>query len=361
MITTIYNILNPVTDLRSDIQWVDGEVVDTPDSGAAKKGFELDGGDYWLLPSIYDADAHMSMEPLGLYASDFHRALAGGVTHMNVSVPWHMTRQYGTEALVTELCRSNFPSITPIMLVFPDENSEDFPLWLGENRQVFQTLMPPVCKLYTMDPNFDRNLEALLKAELLPLIWCETDDALEELLNRVKEPVYIRHTISGNMASTVRSNHGNIIQTSPHMLLKLANKKRDGLTVMPTPPDEEERASLINSLINDVDIIASDHVAPQFGDPIGPGLQSQQHFLPALLTLSEQYDLPLEKIFEKVTTSPSRVYGVNPEKGLLVVDPDHQEKVSVWPNQESDRAPFEGQSLKGRVLAVIVNKKVTLI
>jgi dihydroorotase-like cyclic amidohydrolase len=152
------------------------------------------------------------------------------------------------------------------------------------------------------------------------------------------------------------------VQTSPHFLLQTPESKRESLTVLPPPTSPEQKRSLAEVFLDQVDFIASDHVGPPFmGPPTSPGLQTQQQFLSALLTLSEQNGWPLARLLPKATTAAAAVFGVAPPNGFILVDPTHAEAVSRWPGQAPDRAPFEGLTLKGRVLALAAAERVELV
>lgn len=359
--TTLHDVFDPLTQTRRSVQWRGRRLMSDAGGLESDGGRDIDGSEYWILPAVYDADAHMPMVPFGVRCSDTHRAVAGGVARMNVALPWHLARHMAFQDLVDELTRFNLPEIIPLLAVYPNDESKEFPSWLDKHKRMMLELLPSVCKLYSMDPHFERNVDAVLNAGLTPMIWNEDEAALTNLLDRVTEPMYLRHAISANMIEIMRSNPGHKIQTSPHFMLKLAAGKRDSLTVLPTPPAEEARKSLVDAFLDEVDVVASDHVAPQIGAPTGPGLQTQQHFLPALLTLCEQNDWPLDQVLTKATDAPSEVFGASGNAAFAVVDPNYREQVTRWPRQGDDRAPYEGLALKSRVLLVGAGESLRLV
>ena len=90
--TTIYDVLDPISAERKSIRWQGNQLVDVAPTLSAVAGREIDGSSFWILPALYDADAHMPHVPFGVRLSDLHRALAGGVAHMNVALPWQLAR-----------------------------------------------------------------------------------------------------------------------------------------------------------------------------------------------------------------------------------------------------------------------------
>ena len=121
------------------------------------------------------------------------------------------------------------------------------------------------------------------------------------------------------------------------------------MTVLPTPPSDSDRHSLTLAFLEHIDVIASDHVAPAVGEPTGPGLQTQQHFLSALLTLCEQNDWPLDQVFDKATKSPARIFNVDEPDGFLLVDPTDNREVQTWPRQARQNTTFELETQKWRL------------
>ena len=359
--TTVYDVLDPISAERRSLRWQGGRLVEVASSLRADGGREIDGSGWWILPALYDADAHMPHVPFGVRVSDLHRALAGGVAQMNVALPWQLARGKELKPLVADTTRSKLPRLIPLLAVMPSEDSGGFADWLPTHVDELTTVMPGIVKLYSMDPNFEANLEAVLKADLTPMVWNDTEEALAKLTAHVKGPMHLRHATSAGMVSLMQRAANATLQTSPHFLLSLAPGRRGGLSVLPTPPSDRDRHSLTDAFLEQVDVIASDHVAPQIGDPTGPGLQTQQHFLSALLTLCEQNDWPLDRVFDKATKTPARIFDVETPDGFVLVEPNEIRPVEAWPRQGADRAPFLGLDLKGRVLVVALDGMVELV
>lgn len=362
LFTTVHDVLDPLTGLRHSLRWPAGGALLRADAWPKGQGRDIDGSHLWVLPALYDADAHLPMVPFGVRQSDLYRAMAGGIGQMNVALPWQQARLFTLRELVNDSA-GFFPAIVPVLSVSPNEDSRDFSQWLKQHADEVKECLPSVCKLYSYDPHFERNLEAVWQAGLKAVVWNSTDEALERLVaNASGRPLHLRHAVSAGMIAVMRRARQATLQSSPHFLLPLGEGKRESLTVLPPPRAPEDIQSLADSVLDQVDLLSSDHGAPhQSGVSVGPGLQTQQHFLPVLLTLCERYSWPLESILAKVTRAPAKIFGTRVPQGVLLVDPDYRETVAPWPNQASDRAPYEGLELTGRVLAISNDRQVLLV
>ncbi len=361
MKTTVHNVLDPLTGTRHAIRWAFGAPYAVAPDFPKGEGRDIDGSGLWLLPALFDADAHMPFIPFGIRHSDIQRALAGGIARMNLALPWQLARDFALADLAAELGRVALPKIIPLLSVSPDADSAGFPDWLRANVAELVKFTPPICKLYSDDPNLVANLEAIWEVGLKPMVWCWTWEALTALVERAGDrPIHHRHATSAAMAALMGKGGQATLQTSPHFLL-LADGKREALTVLPPPPPEDQAASLATIFLDDIDIIVTDHNAPPpSGVPTGPGLQTQQHFLQTLLTLADSQDWPLDRVLAKATSAPAAVFGTAAPEGFLLVDPCSS-PAELWPGQAPDRAPWEGLPLKGRVLAIGVGDQVELL
>lgn len=357
-VTALHDLLDPLRGERRDIVWTGDMVLE--DANAQLADRHIDASRWWLLPPIFDADAHMPFVATGLRSYDLYAALWGGVSHMVVSLPYHQIREHDLRFLVAELTRTRLPAITPVMSVYPTEESAGFPEWLRSNIEAIGEMLSPVCKLQTPDPNFRRNLEAVWDAGLTPAVFACTPAEFDELMAVAHAPLHVRHASSAAMVDAVHATPGLTIQTSPHLALPLAPGRRQQLAVLPTPPADEDREGLL-AVLAKVDLIGSDHVSPPIGEPTGPGLQTQQHFAPALLTLAERTGIPLGDLWAKVTTDSARVFGIRPAPGFLVIDPTSRETVRRWPRQREDRAPYLDSELLGRTIAVAAAGRIALV
>jgi hypothetical protein len=357
-VTAFHDLLDPRSGERCDVVSQGGLVLE--DAVGVRAGRHIDASGWWLLPAIFDADAHMPFVPAGLRSYDLYAALWGGVAHMVIALPFQLVRGHDLRLLVTELTRTRLPEITPVISVLPTEDSAGFPAWLQENSAAVHDLLAKICKLYTPDPNFRANLDAVWEAGLTPAVFAYTPREFEELMAVAHAPLHVRHATSAAMVDAVHAKPGLTVQTSPHMLLPLAPGRREQLAVLPAPPADDDRESLLAAVAK-IDLIASDHVSPPLGEPTGPGLQTQQHFAPALLTLAQRTGIPLGRLWEKVTAGPARVFGVRPAPGFVVVDPAARETVRRWPRQREDRAPYLGSELAGRTIAVASGGRIVMV
>jgi hypothetical protein len=361
MITTVHDLLDPLTGQRRSVQFAGSQLrAPGPDTSPAN-GRDIDGSSWWILPALYDADAHMPLLQAGLRRYDLTAALFGGVHHFNVALPWQLIRSRSLGSILTETAGTSLPRITLQLSVSPAADSAGFADWLAGHRSEVRELLAPVCKLHTVDPHFERNIEAVWTTGLKPAVFCYTWPDLLALVDRAHAPLHFRHATSAAMIDAIRAVPGATLQTSPHMLLPLAIGRRDALSVLPKPPADADRESLARRIVTDVDVIASDHVSPALGPQTGPGLQTQQHFISALLTACALYGWEIADIWPKVTTAPAEVFGIQPADGFVVVDPEAAITANRWPRQADDRAPYLGLELRGRVIAVGSAQMVELV
>jgi hypothetical protein len=359
--TTVHDVLNPLTGARQSLRW-QGAGAATANAWPQGAGRDIDGTHLWLLPALYDADAHMPLVQLGFRHADMQCALAGGVAQMNVAIPWQLIRNLDIKSLAADIALTILPRLIPLLSVSPDDDSRDFPLWLRANREAYAEVFPNLCKLYSTDPNLERNIEALWEAGLKPMIWNASDDDLAKVVARAGDrPIHLRHATSSAMVAVMRGATNATLQTSPHFLLPLAPGKAETLNVLPPLPPQSVSRTLADVFIQNIDMIVTDHNAPPVSGPSGPGLQSQQHFLATVLTLAETFNWPLQTILQKATAAPAAIFGIAAPAQSLLVDPTHYETIETWPNQGPERAPFENLVLKGKVLAILSASQVALV
>ncbi|GAA1694440.1 hypothetical protein MMUR_28800 [Mycolicibacterium murale] len=350
--TIIRDVLNPLTGERADYTVSRELRADPANAERSAWSREVDGAQWWALPAAVDGDAHMPFVPVGLRAYDLFAALHGGVHHMVVALPFQLVRDKALATVVTEMTSTVLPAITPVLSVSPSADSAGFVEWIKANIDTVRALLPSVCKVYTGDPNFRANLDAVWESGLTPAVFAFTPDDFDQLMGFAHGPLHIRHITSAPMLERVRAVPGATAQTSPHMLLELASDRTDSLTVLPSPPGAAERESLVE-VFADIDVLASDHVSPPLGAPTGPGLQTQQHFLPAVLTCVQRYGWDLETVWSKLTSGPRAVFGLPERNATTIVDPTVQDLAVLWPRQRDDRAPYAGMELQTKVVAVI--------
>jgi dihydroorotase-like cyclic amidohydrolase len=359
---TFHDLLDPFTGDRTSLRLDGGAFVDRAETLPGSQGVDLDASSLWVLPALYDADAHFPVETLGLRAGDIYASLVGGVVDVNIALQWQAIKDVDLGQLVADLSTSRLPRITPILSVHSDLVSDGFGDWLATHADMVKAVMPPVCKLYSYSANFWSDLDSVFAAGLLPIIYCRDLEAVEGVVKRSPGPVHFRHAISGQLVSAMSKLPGATLQTSPHFLLPIEAAHRSQLHVLPPVADDDVRLSLADVFLDQIDLLVSDHNAPPFGAPDGPGLQVEQSFLSSILTAATQYEWPLERVWAKATTAPAARYGIDRGAPLVVVDPGFTQETGLWPpRQTSDRAPYLGSVLQGRVIAVGSDRAATLV
>ena len=136
-----------------------------------------------------------------------------------------------------------------------------------------------------------------------------------------------------------------------------------------TPADRQAlRTALSEGLI---DTIGSDHAPHLLSEKDAPytkapsGLPSIQQTLPALLTIAQQEEIPLEKIASVFSEKAAEIYKLNRGKiqagwqaDLVVFD--YGKEFTVKAEDQKSKcgwSPYEGQTLKGVIEAVYINGK----
>lgn len=348
MQTLLREVLDPLSGDRHDVAVCHGfRAADR----AERRQLELDGRGWWLLPGLYDPDAHMPLLLTGPRQYDLFAALHGGVVHTSVALPFQLLRSAPFSDITEEMDRVTLPRLSPVLSVLPDDESREFAPWLGRHSEELSAHVR-VCKLYSADSHFRNNLDAVWQAGLTPAVYCSTLDDLEHLLGYAQAPLHFRHATSADAVKAMRTIEGATIQTSPHFLLPIDAEWSEGLTVLPRPPGNPQRSSLAAIVMEEVDILGSDHVSPAPSPPGGPGLQTQHHFLQALLAATRLYDWGLRDVLSKVADPAAKVMGTALDNSFLVVDPVAPQTVDRFPQQTPDRAPYIGLDLRGRVIAI---------
>ncbi|AQT80331.1 hypothetical protein B1R94_15235 [Mycolicibacterium litorale] len=339
------DVLDPLSATRSDLTF---DV-----AGPVGGDSVIDGSSLWSLPGLYDADAHLPLQQYGIRESDRWRALAGGVTSMNSALPWQVVEHFELDRLTAAFAATASPRILPILTIADEPSSDGFAAWLDKFGDQIRTTWMPVIKLYSNDPNFWPNLEAIWAAGCRAAIYFYDRPAYEKVL-AAAGPVHFRHVISKAMADEIGARADSTSQTSPHFLVDLPVNRPAELHVLPPVPGGAARLSLLDAVADSVDVIASDHNAPVAGNT-GPGLEIQQHLLPALLTLAENGVLDLATAVEKATTAAAGVFAPAAplSQARIVVDPRSGGPVGLWPGQEARRAAFLGVPLSGTTVAVL--------
>jgi hypothetical protein len=358
---TFHDLLDPFSGDRTSIRIENGHLADRAEHLDGSGGTHIAGEDLWILPALYDADAHLPVEVLGLRASDIYASLVGGVVQVNVALQYQAIKDLDLATLVGDLVQPQVPRIIPILSVHSDLPNDGFGAWLTSHADTVKALLPPVCKLYSYSANFWDNLDSVFSVGLLPVVYCQTLDEIASVVERSPGPVHFRHAISDQLVAAMKKLPGATLQTSPHFLAPVDPAHRGELHVLPPVAEDDVRLSLAEVFIDEIDLLVSDHNAPPLGHPDGPGLQVAHSFLSSILTIVGTYGWPLDAVWAKATTAPAARYGVELDDALLVVDPSYEEVGGLLPRQTSDRAPYLGLPLKGRVVAASSADRAMLV
>lgn len=338
------NVYHPLTGEHSDIP------IAVP-SPPAPEPTTVDGSELWALPGIYDADAHIPLLSLGLRHQEMHSPRMGGITHVNTALQWQQLRGFDVAAIGDYCAETVLPRYIPTLSVEP-EDTDGFADWLDANAQTLQQHWAKVCKLYSPDPNFGANIEAVWRAGLTAVVYSWDDDDLDRVAALRGGPLHHRHARSKTSAQVMQSTPGATLQTSPHYLLELVDEHARDLHVLPPVPGGGDRTSLLDMLVSDIDMIATDDNAPVYGNT-GPGLSSQRYLLSTLLTVAKIEGIPLAALWEKVTTKPAAIFGTAHmiDESVIVVDPKRRTPVG-FETGEGPRNPYVGLVLSGAVVAM---------
>ncbi|BBY84728.1 hypothetical protein [Mycolicibacterium tokaiense] len=339
------NVLHPLTGTRSSVPMaVPSPAMSTP--------AVIDGTDLWALPAIYDGDAHVPLLKQGLRHQEIHSPLRGGVSHVNTALQWQEVRHADVGEIARFCASTRLPRYIPVLSIEP-EDTDDFAGWLAEHGELIRTTWAPVCKLYSPDPNFTANIEAIWRAGLKAVVYAWDDTALDWVVDLRGGPLHHRHARSKVSADLMRSTPGATTQTSPHYLLELAPERAERLHVLPPVPGGADRTSLLDVLDTHIDMIATDDNAPIHG-ATGPGLSSQRYLVSALLTLAQVEDIPLSSLWPKVTEAPATIFGTAAfvEPSTVIVDPAARTPVGLETGADM-RNPYVGLELLGAVVAMV--------
>ena len=138
----------------------------------------------------------------------------------------------------------------------------------------------------------------------------------------------------------------------------------------PAVKSSDDRAALRMALAEGtIDTIGSDHAPHLLSEKEGTyteapsGLPSIQQSLPVLMTIAAQEEIPLTRIASVFSEKASEIYGLNTGKiikgydaDLVIFDKDKEFVVkSEDIKSKCGWSPYEGETLKGTIEAVLVN------
>jgi len=358
-----------------------------------------DAGDMMILPGLIDIHVHFR-EPGMEYKEDFESgskcAIASGVTVVG-DMPNNIPRIDSLERFSEKAKLIHGKSYVDYFLYMELAESEEI-------KKSLKLKNPPrAIKVYLPD----RRHHLLISGDRFPrdmlyVFHAEHPDYLDERevvdledLYKARPPeaelkgiefairfaqqgyrVHITHVSIGRGIERImeakRAGLKVTCDTTPHYLVfYLERVPRDSPIYKVLPPlrRKEERDKLLRALaMGYIDIIASDH-APHHVDEkkdfksAGFGIQSLQYLLPIMFSLCKKMHISFEKVLEKMTSMPARVFGlkwrgrIRPGYFADLVVFDGRKKWVVDPEfcySKSKISPYDGMLLRGEVRATFL-------
>ncbi|WP_109476118.1 hypothetical protein [Paraburkholderia sp. C35] len=318
----------------------------------------LDASRWQAWPALYDADTLLALRDARLSESDRDIALAGGVARLNASIGWQrMADREEAAALLRMAKDSVMPRVRLLLAVMPDQDTEGFAAWFAGYAPHAPTddgTLLRACKLYGREPHFDHNLDAVWDAGWLPVVFTADPQALVVRAAERGKPIVFRHAASAATLDAMQAEPtldvSRWVVSSPQYLLPVEAERRASLIVRPPIADEATRQALL-ARFGEIDLIATDHVARNA--TTGPGLQSQHHLLPALLTLADELDVPPHIVLGKASGRPAMLFGQDPSDWAVALVSREPLKHAAMPGIDAERDPFDAASFEPRVMAIV--------
>ncbi|MDR5822246.1 hypothetical protein [Caballeronia sp. LZ043] len=318
----------------------------------------LDAAHWQLHPALYDADTLLALRDARLDENDREIALAGGVARLNASIGWQrMSDREDAAALLRMAKDSVMPRVRLLLSVMPDHDTAGFAAWFADFAPHAPTedgTLLRACKLYGREPHFQRNLDAVWNAGWLPVVFTADPRAVLAQAVERQSAVVFRHAASvadlDAMHADAALDVSRWVASSPQYLLPVDASRRASLSVRPPVSDDTTRNALL-ARFDEIDLIATDHVA--HGSTTGPGLQSQHHFLPALLTLAESLGVPAQAVLGRASSRPAMLFGQDPTDWAVALVSTDSPHGGVMRGIDAERDPFSAASFKPRVMAIV--------
>jgi hypothetical protein len=327
----------------------------------------VDARGWHAYPALYDADTLLALHEARLAEEDRDIALAGGVANMNVSVAWQRLADAAEAPLLHGLAAgSDMPRVRLLAAAMPDYDNAGFVDWFlpfSKRPAVQRAGVLSACKLYGRDPTFARNLDAVWEADWLPMVFTDAPERVAERAVALGKPVVIRHATTPNTIARVREiGHAPdgdddvlILACAPHYLTPVSATRRAACHVRPPLLDDDARLAL-QGCIDDIDLLATDHVAQ--GATRGPGLQSQHGFMSALLDTAARIGCSPHGLIGKASRRPSALFGpdVNDWAVALVAPTPRAGMTSDrerFPGIQESRDPYAENRFSHRVVAIV--------
>lgn len=186
--------------------------------------------------------------------------------------------------------------------------------------------------------------------------------------------VHLSCAESVQTAAVLKKNHQNLFfeTTSPYLTLDVEEDLDFLYKMVPPIRRREDQQALWRGLADDVlDTVGTDHTPMSYEQKktsanlwdIPPGYPAVGTHLPSLLDRARKYRFPLERLAEKISTGPAKIFGIYPQKGtllpgsdadLVIVDPTfRKEATPKTAASRSDYCLHQGKMLTGWPVAVI--------
>ncbi|NNF98539.1 MAG: amidohydrolase family protein [Desulfobacteraceae bacterium] len=191
--------------------------------------------------------------------------------------------------------------------------------------------------------------------------------------------VHLSAKESVDVARRLKPGSGNLFfeSTSPYLTLSLADDLNYLNKMIPPIRYPEDQAELWKGLEeNIIDTIGTDHTpmtvdekkqGPGLWD-FPPGYPAVGTHLPSLLNKARMECFPLEKLFEKISAVPARIFGLYPKKGsllpgadadLVIIDPFVEKKASPEiAGSRSDYCLHQGKTLAGWPVGIVKSGRI---
>ena len=394
---------------------------------------EIDAEGYFVLPGGIDPHVHMHLQtPAGFSADDFYSgscaALAGGTTTI-IDFVTPKRGQPITEALEqrkkeaeTSLCETLF-HVSPVKFV--KNTGNELLACIQQGIRSFKVYMAYKPTVGLQDDELRQVLEIVGKAGGMLAVHCEMGDEIENFRNRFFEegktaplyhalsrpsnteaeavkkvlamasehncPLYLVHISSAESLEHIShaKNGGQRVfaETCPQYLLlnedKYSGSFRETAPFVISPPlrGNMHSESLWEALASGlIDAVGTDHCPFNMSQKeaglndfrkIPNGAGGVEFRLSLLYTYGVlKNKISMERFVDLVSTTPARIFGLYPRKGvvapgsdadLVIWNPGHQSIISAATHyQNCDINIYEGMSVKGCAEHVIAGGKITV-
>jgi dihydropyrimidinase len=406
--------------LPSDIKIRDGKIVLIGENLIDSNALTVDARGKYILPGIIDPHVH-----LGIFTdfdteivTETRSALLNGVTTIGLYLGGQDSYLGLLEEIIEKIEKHAFCDIFIHLVILTRKQLEEIPLY--HSRYGITSFKTYLCGIPGLIPEVEDDflldlMEAVkgmgqeavlnvhaenhrivnraterLKKERPILdslaLWETTHPCLAEaeaiqraaFLSKESGPkIYFVHLScaeSVRMAAALKKKNGNLFfeTTSPYLSMDVEEDGDFRYKMVPPIRHKKDQQALWEGLADDVlDTIGSDHTPMSSGEKavsvdlwdIPPGYPAVGTHLASLLDRAAKYRFPLDRLTEKTSTGPAKIFGIYPRKGVLlpgsdadlvIVDPTL--KKAATPRAAASRSDYclhEGRMLAGWPVAVI--------